>query len=234
MPETYGSIGVTVPEQTDYNPGGPDVPRAFKEHADSFGTGQGKGKLLIAQNTGAAAWAVIKGDAMLAEDGTISLVPTAGHFESHGAALTRASTSLGAFSTPVKVTLPKVKAGQIIEVVAGCYVKSSVASTEVGGGSVGIAIGGVTVVNQGLYTVKGASELAANTYLFALLGAEGFAKAGAVPATPATLLGKVLPSGGLRFVASAEATSVIVELQGASATGTITVEDVILAARVWG
>jgi len=74
MPETsYGSLKATVPKSTDYSPGGPDVPRAFREFTDSVGVGQGAGKLLVVQNTGAAAWKAMKGDATLAEDGTLTV-----------------------------------------------------------------------------------------------------------------------------------------------------------------
>lgn len=71
MPEEdYGSLGVTVPDKEDKPI---SLPTFFKDFADSVGDGQTKGKLLIAQNTGAAAWKAMKGDATLAADGTLTI-----------------------------------------------------------------------------------------------------------------------------------------------------------------
>jgi hypothetical protein len=71
--EKYGTLGATVPGVDDYASGGADVPKAFREFTDGFGVEQGKGKLLVVQNTGAAAWKALKGDATLAEDGTLTI-----------------------------------------------------------------------------------------------------------------------------------------------------------------
>lgn len=73
MAEPYGVLGATVPEFEDYASGGADVPKAFRDYSASFGSGQGSGKLLIVQSTGAAAWKAIGGDATLAKDGTLAL-----------------------------------------------------------------------------------------------------------------------------------------------------------------
>ena len=71
MPKTnYGTLGVTVPKGTDSPPAIPAMMEAF---TDSFGNGQGKGKLVVAQSVGAAKWIAMKGDATLAEDGTLTL-----------------------------------------------------------------------------------------------------------------------------------------------------------------
>lgn len=42
MPEEHGSHGLKVPQESDYNPGGADVPRAFREFVDSLDQVLGK------------------------------------------------------------------------------------------------------------------------------------------------------------------------------------------------
>src|ERR1700759_1149680 len=118
MPETnYGALKATVPVDADKPI---DIRKFFTDFTDSIGTGQGKGKLLIAQNTGAAAFKAMQGDATLAEDGTLTLA-NQGHFWS-GAELTRASSSMGSFSTPIKVELPVIKPHQLLELTGFVYV----------------------------------------------------------------------------------------------------------------
>ena len=75
MPEeNYGTLGVTVPVKTDEPI---SLPTFFKNFAGSVGKGKTKGSLLIAQSTGAAAFEAMKGDATLAEDGTLTVADTA-------------------------------------------------------------------------------------------------------------------------------------------------------------
>jgi len=73
--EPYGTLGATVPESDDYVSGGADVPKAFREYSDSLGAGQGAGKLLVVQSTGAAAWKAMSGDATVDKDGVFQLGP---------------------------------------------------------------------------------------------------------------------------------------------------------------
>lgn len=73
MPEPYGTLGATVPESDDYASGQADVPRAFREFSDSLGEGQGAGKLLIVQNTGAAAWKAMSGDVSINSSGVTQI-----------------------------------------------------------------------------------------------------------------------------------------------------------------
>lgn len=77
------------------------------------------------------------------------------------AAATRTSSSLGSFSTPIKVTLPKVKEGQMIEVRAAGFAKCSV-KTKAGieGSVIGISFAGGTVPQVSL--ANGIEEVAAN------------------------------------------------------------------------
>ncbi len=72
MPEKYGSLEVSVPKEKGEAPNGP---QAFKDFADSLikpPTGAAK-QLLIVQSTGAVAYKAMKGDATLAEDGTLTI-----------------------------------------------------------------------------------------------------------------------------------------------------------------
>lgn len=68
MPET--PRGLYYPPETGQLP---DVPADLKRHGESVEAllTATKGKVLIAQNTGAAAFKALKGDATLAEDGTL-------------------------------------------------------------------------------------------------------------------------------------------------------------------
>jgi hypothetical protein len=73
VPEPYGVLGATVPESDDYESGGADVPKAFREFSDSLGAGQGSGKILIVQNTGAAAWKAMSGDVSINSSGVTQI-----------------------------------------------------------------------------------------------------------------------------------------------------------------
>lgn len=115
MPEeNYGNLGVTVPAKLDkpiaINP-------ALKTFADTIGAGKGKGSLLIAQNTGGALFKAMKGDATLAEDGTLTLTNQSAHFWSGAADLTRTNAVQGSFSTPIKVELPRILPHQTLMIV---------------------------------------------------------------------------------------------------------------------
>jgi|GEM_PF-2928812 len=72
MPEKYGSLELSVPKEKGEAPNGP---QAFKDFGDSLmkpPTGSAK-QLLIVQSTGSAAYKAMKGDATLAEDGTLTI-----------------------------------------------------------------------------------------------------------------------------------------------------------------
>jgi|GEM_PF-3115766 len=72
MPEEYGALKLKVPKEKGEAPNGP---QAFKDFADSIAkpaTGA-TGQLLIVQNTGDVVYKAIKGNATLAEDGTLSI-----------------------------------------------------------------------------------------------------------------------------------------------------------------
>jgi len=72
MPEEYGSLKLKVPKEKGE---APDAPQAFKDFSDSItkpATG-GTGQFLIVQSTGSAAYKAMKGDATLAEDGTLTI-----------------------------------------------------------------------------------------------------------------------------------------------------------------
>jgi hypothetical protein len=86
VPEEHGALKHKVPTSADYSPGQADVPRAFREYDDSVTSSlldippanitaaeADKGKLLIVQSTGAPAFEAMKGDATLAEDGTLTV-----------------------------------------------------------------------------------------------------------------------------------------------------------------
>lgn len=74
MPKTnYGNLKATVPVEKDYEPGGPDVPRAFEEFTDSIGAGQGAGKILVVQETGSAAFKAMSGDVSINENGVTQI-----------------------------------------------------------------------------------------------------------------------------------------------------------------
>lgn len=74
MPEAYGELGLEVPTGKDEATGA-DVPASFRRYTDSLDEAltDTKGKLFIAQGTGAAAFKAMKGDAALAEDGTLTI-----------------------------------------------------------------------------------------------------------------------------------------------------------------
>jgi hypothetical protein len=95
LPEEHGALKHKVPTSGDYNPGQADVPRAFREYDDSVTADfqEVQAELDSAKQAGGVAGHVFASE------------------------VSRSSTTLGSFSTPVKVTLPKVKARQIIEVV---------------------------------------------------------------------------------------------------------------------
>jgi hypothetical protein len=131
MPETnYSNLGVTVPVEGDYAPGGPDVPRAFKAFADSVGSGAGAGKLIIAQSTGAAAFKAMKGDATLAADGTLTL---AGHYPAKviNTEESRTSTAYGTMATADEITGVVVPANGVVMITYEAIVKSSVSEAGV-------------------------------------------------------------------------------------------------------
>jgi hypothetical protein len=150
------------------------------------------------------------------------------------AGVTRTSTVLGAFSTPILVTLPKVKANQLIEVRAFGTLKESLESTGTGAaGKIAVKVGAIGS-EENLYLLNAGVNLPANTALnFATGGPVApFAKIAAGISRGAFSFAALSP---LLFVVEAEASSVAVELQGAGhSTGTITAEKVWLQARVVG
>ena len=162
-------------------------------------------------------------DALLQKGGV------AGHALSTTPALTRASAALGAFSTPIKATLPKVLANQLIEVVCFGYMEATIESGPVNGIELALVAGGNLI---GAFTNE--TILAANTWRFFSTKEGGLSSPGG-SATPTTPVGRHPVAQACHYVAPETAANVAVELQGAcKSSGTISVEHVYLAARVWG
>jgi hypothetical protein len=205
-----------------------------------------KGKLLIAQNTGAAAWEAMKGDATLAEDGTLTLQSTGGHFFS-AAELTRTGAAYGAFSTPVEVNLPKVIYGQWIDVLLVCWARASSG----GGGTLAMKVGEKEglVANGVVFSASEWQQFWSNGGSFiAASSGEGLTISEAARTTKATALGAEIKSfpeiiGGATQVTpmtfsykaggAGSDTNVKVSLQG-KAVGGMALKGVYLAAHVRG
>ena len=75
MPEEHGALKLKVPTSADYSPGQADVPRAFREFADSVATRftDTSGKLLIAQPKDVAKFVAMKGDGTIDAEGNFQL-----------------------------------------------------------------------------------------------------------------------------------------------------------------
>lgn len=204
--------------------------------------GGSAGKLLIAGSTGAAAYKAMKGDATLAEDGTLTLSDSVkGTSLFHEAAVTRTNTALGAFSTPLKLELPAVEPNQLIEVFVGVgLVQASVESNAGAGGAVGLAIGSKTAASS-LYGINGNVAVGSNSSFpicTAPTASGPFGHWGGLEG-PDGRNGFLLNGTGpqpQRFIRGASATeTVTVELLGRCiGGGTITVERVWMFARVSG
>jgi hypothetical protein len=172
-------------------------------------------------------------------DAQIQAGGVAGHFSSVGVPLTRTSTALGALSTPVKVTLPRVEAGQLIEIICQGYAESTIGTTKEppAGIVLGMVVGGtLRTLSEPLQAAERVpGTIPANSfYRFAL--AERTFIGSSTTDPPITPLGPPLSTQNvMRLPASAEKTPLVIELQGASlSSGTLTVESVYLAARTWG
>jgi hypothetical protein len=160
-------------------------------------------------------------------------------------AVTRTSATLGGLSTPIAVTLPEVEENQVIEILCLFFVKSTIETASGTGGKVGLEINGVagaptTIANLG----EGGSALAANTYesMFTSRGGGWGYGHNSTSASPRKSVGLNLspltntnaaPSTAL-YIAETALTNAVVELRASSTTGTITIANCFLAARVWG
>lgn len=142
----------------------------------------------------------------------------------------RTSVTYGSFGTPLLLTLPKVLANQMIEIVCFGWAKGTTA------GSLRLTVPGNTSI------VNGTLPRATNTFftLKSTLTQGSLTFDVAANATPVTPLDKTAGAGGtgvdvLRYVNKEDRTGFTVELQGNELSGgTVTVTNVYLAARVWG
>ena len=77
MPEEHGALKLKVPISGDYSPGQADVPRAFREFADSQAERftAASGRLLVAQPSDVAKFVAMKGDGTIDAEGNFQLAP---------------------------------------------------------------------------------------------------------------------------------------------------------------
>lgn len=156
------------------------------------------------------------------------------------AAVTRKSTLLGAFSTPVIVPIKKILAGQMLEIFLRGNAQATIASeAKVAGGQLAVVpLAGFsgTAPTQWLGAING-ETLAANTDVAFIPVATQTAfqefKKSTIGNAGQGIVGQ--NAGVLRLIATSEAENTGVELQGAcTGTGTITASGVYMAARLWG
>jgi hypothetical protein len=181
----------------------------------------------------------IKGDATLATDGTLTLADEiksalGGHLLI--AEATRTSAALGAFSTPATVTLPKVKAGQVLEYFFYGWAK----------GNVGLPGEGETVYSKIALQIGGTTVRSIEIKKAGFVGFVSSSESLVTPdteSTPTSYANALIPGvvGGAsiapgRFQIAADATNFAVSIIGADpgSGGTVTVKDLYLLARVSG
>lgn len=161
------------------------------------------------------------------------------------AEVTRTSAAYGSFSTPVRVTLPKVLKGQLVEILLAGFAKASIKSESLAvGAAFKLLVGGVETEPRALTNEEG--EVAANQYRqmwsqnnsfglkFSSLGSQEFANRS--PYTGYFGAGMLLtpPERLLLGVVGEDTTNFIVELLTKSSSGTVTAKNVMLLARAWG
>lgn len=146
--------------------------------------------------------------------------------------VTRASATLGAFSTPLAVELPRLKENQLVLIRFFGKVKSSIESTSGAGGSLALKVGASAAATKTLYALNGSINVPANTLKEIFSTKENIGLAN-------TATGRGFLTGGnsidsMWFIATAEVKPCVVELQGASSSGTITAKEVWLQADIHG
>lgn len=147
-------------------------------------------------------------------------------------AVTRASTSNGSFSTPIKIELPRAKENQLIEIRAFGKAKASVESNVSGGGNLRCEVntGGI---GRSLYELNGNFGLFAGTPI--TFGFKEGAFATAVQPERGKGGIKAFSGGSFAVVAAAEYKPLVIEITGfCTPSGTLTVEEVWLSAWVSG
>lgn len=146
---------------------------------------------------------------------------------------TRASTSYGSFSTPIKVELPEVKINQMLQIYIAGYAKQN--SGVVEGGSLAIAVDGVVQTLAGAGGGIYYSEAWQPVWSRGYLAISGFA---ITPTTPQDKLswGNVEPFSSISpitFISATDRKPCVIELYGKANSGaTVTVDNVYLAAHV--
>ncbi len=177
MPESHGALGVTVPQESDYSPGGPDVPRAIKEYHDSLESKAltaAEGRLLIAQPGDVARFKAMSGDVSINKDG-ITQIGSGKIFEGNladGAATsrkTKPTTGLvkatGALTAGVAATLVPGAKLEITPAVASVLLVQAVFDIEVIGSTIAsgdiYVDGALTEDGQGAVLSAGRATVAA-------------------------------------------------------------------------
>ena len=214
------------------------------------GPDMGAGDKAIAERVNAILKS-IKGDATLATNGTLT-VGSNGKSLYIAGATERTSAAFGSFGTPLKVTLPNVRAKQIIEILAFGWGSATIESkqTEEPGGYFALQVGGVTIAEAKLsnsaHAVASGSfrQVATSPYagLQILYPGAGTANTetdyeiGSARTTVERLgFGAISPfARPTQFMANAEVTNLIVEIVGRSTSGTVKLTNGILLARPVG
>lgn len=172
-------------------------------------------------------------------DAFTQLGGVAGHFVST-AALTRASTTYGSFSTPIKVELPKVAADQLIDIYLLTWCKLGEPHP-----FLRLAVGGEAIQRRLLFT-EDAIEVIGAAGKFAVVasnaGYEGFSL---IPLGPELTEAEAITRSGLLSTGrsgfpspvsvknkNAEGKPLAIELQGKIASGTVSLQGAYLAAHV--
>jgi hypothetical protein len=225
VPETnYGALKATVPKTGDYSPGGPDVPRAFREYTDSIGTGQGAGKLLIVQGTGAAAFKAMKGDGTLAEDGTLTLAPARKPVTWYTPKViateeSRTNAAFGTLTTADEITGIVVPENGLMQIRFALVMKSSVANA----GSFGLFIdGNQALTASGILVGREVPVTGTGFHLFASsVRGESFVERS--PSEQTALPATGLAFGAVEFAAAAGTHTV--SLRYKASEGTVTAKE---------
>lgn len=154
------------------------------------------------------------------------------------AAVTRANTTYGSFSTPLKTELGKIKANQLIEIRTFGVIKDTVESASGTGGAINLVISSSTHTYEmpfTLYTLNASVALAANTAL-SFTSTTGLVASALAKATESQIVrGVALPSGltSINYIWPFTEEIVNVELQGKSVSGTISAEKFFMNVRAY-
>jgi hypothetical protein len=224
----FGNLGATIPSKTDKPIA---IVPALEAFVNSIGTGKGKGKLLIVQNTGAAAWESIKGDATLAEDGTLKLAgssaPRLYTPSIVTASQSRASTTYGVLSTADEISGIVIPGPtSILEVMFSLRYSSTVTNA----GAVSLFLGTEQIrapENAGFVEALSAGS-GVTQRLFSNPGSPSGLTAGAGSGAEA----KNAVVGGWLPVSHIEAGTYAVSLRFRASSGSISADNRVLYARV--